>query len=123
MHATANELERPVNVNPLIVETPEEKRLYALGERNSKIRKERRDTSLLKHTPNDLESDIIHAFWQKQLQFHGRVPWGFTFLVVELIVKIPMMRSENLTTSFTWMRPVSRRRRSCNRNTATATTS
>jgi len=61
---------KPVNVNPLIVETPEEKRLYALGERNSKIRKERRDTSLLKHTPNDLESDIIHAFWQKQLQFH-----------------------------------------------------
>ncbi|KAF1849801.1 Thioesterase/thiol ester dehydrase-isomerase [Cucurbitaria berberidis CBS 394.84] len=61
---------KPVNVNPLIVETPEEKRLYALGERNSKIRKERRDTSLLKHTPNDLESDLIHAFWQKQLQYH-----------------------------------------------------
>jgi acyl-coenzyme A thioesterase 9 len=57
----------------LIVETAEEKRLYALGERNSKVRKERRDTSLLKHTPNDLESDLIHAFWQKQLQYHGRV--------------------------------------------------
>jgi acyl-coenzyme A thioesterase 9 len=67
----ANEKSRPVNVNPLIVETQEEKRLYALGERNSKIRKERRDTSLLKHTPNDLESDLIHAFWQKQLQYHG----------------------------------------------------
>jgi acyl-coenzyme A thioesterase 9 len=58
-------------VNPLIVETPEEKRLYALGERNSQVRKERRDTSLLKHTPNDLESDLIHAFWQKQIQYHG----------------------------------------------------
>jgi acyl-coenzyme A thioesterase 9 len=56
------------------VETPEEKRMYALGERNSKIRKERRDTSLLKHTPNDLESDLIHAFWQKQLQYHGQFP-------------------------------------------------
>lgn len=66
---------RPVNVNPLIVETAEEKRLYALGERNSKVRKERRDTSLLKHTPNDLESDLIHAFWQKQLQYHGRSHW------------------------------------------------
>jgi hypothetical protein len=66
-----NNRDRPVNVNPLIVETTEEKRLYALGERNSKIRKERRDTSLLKHTPNDLESDLIHAFWQKQLQYHG----------------------------------------------------
>ncbi|KAF1921934.1 HotDog domain-containing protein [Ampelomyces quisqualis] len=61
---------KPVNVNPLIVKTQEEKRLYALGERNSQIRKERRDTSLLKHTPNDLESDLIHAFWQKQLQYH-----------------------------------------------------
>jgi acyl-coenzyme A thioesterase 9 len=59
-----------VNVNPLKVETPEEKRIYALGERNSRVRKERRETSLLKHTPNDLESDLIHAFWQKQLQYH-----------------------------------------------------
>ncbi|KAH7125437.1 HotDog domain-containing protein [Dendryphion nanum] len=61
---------KPVNVNPLIVESPEEKRLYALGERNSKIRKQRNQTALIKHTPNDLESDLIHAFWQKQLQFH-----------------------------------------------------
>jgi len=44
--------------------------MYQLGERNSKIRKERRENSLLKHTPNDLESDLIHAFWQKQLQYH-----------------------------------------------------
>ncbi|KAH6639484.1 HotDog domain-containing protein [Boeremia exigua] len=61
---------KPVNVNALIVETEEEKRLYALGERNSEIRKERRNTSLIKHTPNDLESDLIHAFWQKQLRYH-----------------------------------------------------
>jgi acyl-coenzyme A thioesterase 9 len=60
---------RPVNVNPLIVSTPEEKRLYALGERNSKVRKQRKETALIKHTPNDLESDLIHAFWQKQLQY------------------------------------------------------
>lgn len=57
-------------VNPLIIETPEEKRLFALGERNSKIRKERNQTALIKHTPNDLESDLIHHFWQKQLQYH-----------------------------------------------------
>jgi acyl-coenzyme A thioesterase 9 len=54
----------------LLLETAEEKRLYALGERNSKIRKERNQTALIKHTPNDLESDLIHAFWQKQLQYH-----------------------------------------------------
>lgn len=69
-----NGASRPVNVNALIVETEEEKRLYALGERNSQIRKERRNTSLIKHTPNDLESDLIHAFWQKQLQYHGQSP-------------------------------------------------
>lgn len=63
-----------MNVSALIVETEEEKRLYALGERNSQIRKERRNTSLIKHTPNDLESDLIHAFWQKQLQYHGQSP-------------------------------------------------
>ncbi|KAF1928784.1 acyl-coenzyme A thioesterase 9 [Didymella exigua CBS 183.55] len=61
---------KPVNVNALIVENEEEQRLYALGERNSQIRKERRNTSLIKHTPNDAESDLIHAFWQKQLQYH-----------------------------------------------------
>ncbi|KAJ4340044.1 hypothetical protein N0V95_007595 [Ascochyta clinopodiicola] len=61
---------KPVNVSALIVETSEEKRLYDLGERNSQIRKERRNTSLIKHTPNDLESDLIHALWQKQLQYH-----------------------------------------------------
>ena len=75
--AYCTDLPRPVNVNPLIIETPEEKRLYALGERNSKIRRQRRDTSLLKHTPNDLESDIIHAFWQKQLQYHGTICSGY----------------------------------------------
>ena len=64
-----NKPTRPVNVNPLVVSTPEEKRLYALGERNSKIRKQRKETALIKHTPNDLESDLIHAFWQKQLQY------------------------------------------------------
>lgn len=64
---------RPVPVNPLKIETPEEKRLYQIGERNSKLRKERSQTSLIKHTPNDLESDLIHAFWQRQLQYHGNI--------------------------------------------------
>jgi acyl-coenzyme A thioesterase 9 len=63
-------LHRPVPVNPLIVETPEEKRLFALGEHNSKIRKERNQNALIKHTPNDEESDLIHAYWQQQLKYH-----------------------------------------------------
>jgi len=59
-----------VPINPVIVETPEEKRVYAIGEKNSQRRKETGKTSLIKHTPNDEESDIIHAIWQRQLQYH-----------------------------------------------------
>jgi len=61
---------RPVPINPLIVETEEDKRIFAAGEQNSKLKKELGKTSLLKHTPNDEESDIIHALWQKQVQWH-----------------------------------------------------
>ncbi|KAF2101122.1 Thioesterase/thiol ester dehydrase-isomerase [Rhizodiscina lignyota] len=61
---------KPVPVNPLIIETEEEKRLYAIGEQNSKQRKEQGKTSLFKHTPNDEESDLIHAIWQKQVMYH-----------------------------------------------------
>lgn len=56
---------KPVPVNPLIIETEEEKRLFALGEANAKARKEQGQTSLAKHTPNDEESDLIHAMWQE----------------------------------------------------------
>ncbi|KAF2085883.1 Thioesterase/thiol ester dehydrase-isomerase [Saccharata proteae CBS 121410] len=61
---------KPVNVNPLLIETEEEKKLYARGEQNTQHRKELKNTSLLKHTPNDLESDLIHAMWQKDLEWH-----------------------------------------------------
>ncbi|KAJ9642473.1 hypothetical protein H2201_006985 [Coniosporium apollinis] len=62
---------KPVPINPVIVETEEERRLFERGERNSKLRKERARTSLLEHTPNDEESDLIHALWQRQLQYHN----------------------------------------------------
>lgn len=61
---------KPAPVNPLIIETAEEKRLYAIGERNSALRKQQGQTSLFKHTPNDEESDLIHAIWQKQIIYH-----------------------------------------------------
>lgn len=63
---------RPVPISPVKVETEEERRLFERGERNSKERKELGKTSLMKHTPNDEESDLIHAMWQRQLQYHGR---------------------------------------------------
>jgi acyl-coenzyme A thioesterase 9 len=64
------ETKKPVPINPLIVETEEEKRLYSAGQLNSKHKKELGKVSLLKHTPNDEESDLIHALWQKQIQWH-----------------------------------------------------
>ncbi|KAF2872538.1 HotDog domain-containing protein [Massariosphaeria phaeospora] len=91
---------KPVNVNPLVVETPEEKQLFALGERNSKMRKERNKTALIKHTPNDLESDLIHAFWQKQLQYHDpyddlRKPDNVHFMDTTRLQTATIMQPQN----------------------------
>jgi acyl-coenzyme A thioesterase 9 len=61
---------KSVPINPLVVETAEEKRLYAAGELNSKYKKDLGKVSLLKHTPNDEESDLIHSLWQKQVLWH-----------------------------------------------------
>ncbi|KAK5733188.1 hypothetical protein LTR17_009930 [Elasticomyces elasticus] len=61
---------KPKKNAPVRTDTEEEKRLYARGEENSKHRKELGQKSLLKTTPNDEESDLIHAMWQKQLRYH-----------------------------------------------------
>lgn len=70
MVATDPATKRPVKIAPVRTDTEEEKRIFARGERNSKIRKERSQTSLLKTAPNDEESDLIHAMWQRQLRYH-----------------------------------------------------
>ena len=56
----------------MLVETDEEKRLFALGEKNSNAKKALAKTALRKQTPNDEESDLIHAMWLRQLEYHGR---------------------------------------------------
>ncbi|GAB7355007.1 hypothetical protein MBLNU459_g5615t1 [Dothideomycetes sp. NU459] len=61
---------KPVNIPPIKPETEEERQLYAQGEKNSAHRKDLKNRSLLKQTPNDEESDLIHAMWQRQLQYH-----------------------------------------------------
>ena len=65
---------RPVAIAPLLVENSEDRRLYCLGENNYKAKKEFAKTALRKQTPNDQESDLIHAMWLKQLEYHGRTP-------------------------------------------------
>lgn len=61
---------KPVQIPAIIPETAEEKRVFAEGEKNSKHRKKLKDRSLLHQTPNDEESDLIHAIWKRQLQYH-----------------------------------------------------
>ena len=61
---------KPVNIAAVRTDTEEERRLFEEGEKNGQRRKELAKHSLLKQTPNDEESDLIHAIWQRQLQYH-----------------------------------------------------
>ena len=61
---------KPVNISPVRTDNAEEKHLYEQGEKNSIHRKELTQRSLLKQTPDDEESDLIHSIWQRQLQYH-----------------------------------------------------
>lgn len=113
-------MDRPVPVSPLIVETPEQQQLYEEGERNSMRRKEEGKLTLLKHTPNDEESDLIHALWQKQVQWHGmRAPililnlWLLTYLFPSQIQTSPIT---NPQTYHGWTRHVCRPPQSCSRS-------
>ena len=62
---------KPVAIAPLQVETAEERHLFELGEKNYNSKKALAKTALRKQTPNDLESDLIHAMWLKHLEYHG----------------------------------------------------
>nr|OQO29545.1 hypothetical protein B0A51_04103 [Rachicladosporium sp. CCFEE 5018] len=61
---------KSVKISPVLAETEDEKRLFRQGEQNSQHRKQLTQRSLLKQTPDDEESDLIHALWQRQLQYH-----------------------------------------------------
>lgn len=62
---------KPVAISPIHLETAEEKRLFALGEKYSKQKKALAKKGLRKQTPNDEESDLIHAMCLKQIEYHG----------------------------------------------------
>lgn len=63
---------KPVAISPIKLETEEEKRLFALGQKNSSDKKALAKKTLRKQAPNDEESDLIHAMWLKQLEYHGK---------------------------------------------------
>ncbi|EEH43356.2 uncharacterized protein PADG_08281 [Paracoccidioides brasiliensis Pb18] len=60
---------KPVAIAPLLVETEEERRLFELGEKNYLAKKQLRKRNLLEQTPNDEESDLIHAMWTKEMAY------------------------------------------------------
>ncbi|CAI6094693.1 unnamed protein product [Clonostachys chloroleuca] len=62
---------RPVPVAPLIVETPEEKSLFAKGEQNYNAKKALRKRSLLETSPDDEESALIHDMWKKETKYRN----------------------------------------------------
>ncbi|KAK7219616.1 hypothetical protein V2G26_007619 [Clonostachys chloroleuca] len=61
----------PVPVAPLIVETSEEKSLFAKGEQNYNAKKALRKRSLLETSPDDEESALIHDMWKKETKYRN----------------------------------------------------
>ncbi|KAK6358841.1 hypothetical protein TWF696_000021 [Orbilia brochopaga] len=59
-------------INPLIVETAEEKRIFARGEERNKFKKDLASKSLDKQAPNEEESNLIHSMWREQQAYKGR---------------------------------------------------
>lgn len=52
------------------VTTPEEQALFALGQKNYDAKKAASKLALRKQTPKDEESDLIHALWLAQIDYH-----------------------------------------------------
>ncbi|KAI9892475.1 MAG: hypothetical protein M1814_001432 [Vezdaea aestivalis] len=93
------ETKKPVNISPLKLETPEEERLFKLGETNYHAKKVLAKTSLLKKTPNDLESDLIHEMWLKQLEYndpHSKTtkPANATYTAATILKQAQIMQPQ-----------------------------
>ena len=61
---------KPVAIAPLQLNTDEERRLFAIGEKNSNEKKALAKKALRKQAPDGAESDMIHSMWLKQLDYH-----------------------------------------------------
>lgn len=54
-------------INPMLLETDEEREIFAEGEVNSLRRRKLSDESLLKHPPNEEERELVHNLFLKTL--------------------------------------------------------
>lgn len=61
---------KPTAISPLQLDTEEEKRKFAIGEKNSIAKKTQAQSALRKQPPNAQESELIHRMWLKQLEYH-----------------------------------------------------
>lgn len=61
---------QPMNVPALKVDTPEEERLFALGERNYNAKKATRNADLQRKAPNGEEAAMIHSMWMARSQWY-----------------------------------------------------
>ena len=78
---------KPVAINPIKLETKEEKRLFALGEKHSIEKKALAKKTLRKQAPNNEESGLIHALWLKQLEYHGKCHFNdFATLATPILI-------------------------------------
>ena len=94
-----------MNISPLKIETEEERRLFKEGEENYKAKKAMLKTALKKQTPNDEESDLIHAMWLKQLEYHGQYFHQLLANVASTELTVPQIQtfqSENRIMLSTW---------------------
>lgn len=61
-------------INPLQIETAEERRVFELGEKNYNSNKAFGDPDLWKQTPNEQEKKLIHRMWRENRSNWGRCP-------------------------------------------------
>lgn len=116
-----------MSISPLQVETTEEKRLFALGEKNYNAKKALAKTTLRKQAPNDLESDLIHEIWLKQLEYSGErrslLIESFNAPKLAGILSLANPYALSKTPKYQWINHECIQPRLCNRNTATGTVS
>jgi len=90
---------KPVAISPLKTENEEERRLFDEGQENYNVKKELAKTALRKQTPNDEESDLIHALWLKQLDYHdpntpSRKPENAIYMDATKIQSVQIMQPQ-----------------------------
>ncbi|KAK6497962.1 hypothetical protein TWF506_004207 [Arthrobotrys conoides] len=98
-------------VNPLIVETAEENRIFARGEERNRFKKALASASLEKQAPNEEESNLIHTMWRESQRYKGKY-YTYPGSGVEMPENIVYMADTQIQTTQV-MQPQYRNRHVC----------